>query len=203
MASIQPVHQGTTFDPECGHVQFDEDNNPVGAFEDSTIITFYGFPNPTLKVWTEEELEKNQADDPFLWLGLRINGEDGSRTSASVTLNTIADDSIGYNSAGKEFPAESVLVISSGPLLRWWHLTLSPDNPVITEGAKKIHVQLGLDGEPAVYRLTLEEIPNAAGKYRFNSLQVVIYNPDEPIFAHSDAAPDTNYTELFEGLGLI
>jgi hypothetical protein len=196
MASIHPVNQGTIFETANGFIQMDDEDNPIAAFEDSTLITVYAFSNPTMKVWTMDELENNQAEDPFLWLALKIDGEVATGKPECTTLSTVTDDTAAYSAAGNEFPTECVLVLSSGPLLRWWHLSLVKDNPLILEGSKRIQIQLGLDDEPTVYQMYLKKIDDSDGKYMFESLQIVINNPIDPNFVKNMAILENNLEDL-------
>ena len=200
MASIHPILQGTIFDVTQGKIRADNEENPLAALDESTLITFYSFPNPDRKVFSMQELEENDID-PFVWLGLRIAGEikGGTTVPNQVILATEIDDGVAYSVSGNPFAPESVVVVVSGPLVRWWHLSLDQTDPLLNTDKTKIDIQLGTMDEPTVYQLKLEKIKEGESfKYTFHSFFITINNAGVPLIIYDENAPDTTFEEVIE-----
>lgn len=204
MASLHPKIQGSIFDKTQFQNTFDEDSHPVARLDESTMITFYGMPNPEKKVWSYDELETGEGE-PFIWLGLRIAGEMfgiQKEMPSSAVLGTKVDDSTGY-SVDNIFPAESILVIVSGPLVRWWHMSLKDTNPLLSDDKEIVNVQLGEITDPTVYQIRLRRVEGSSEKkYYFDGLFVTVNYIDIPVVVLDENAPDMTPAEFFEKIGV-
>lgn len=203
MASLHPEIQGSVFDKSQFKNTFDDDSHPVDVLDENTMITFYGMPNPEKKVWEYDELETGEGE-PFIWLGLHIAGELSDAQSVmpcSAVLGTEIDDSTGYN-VEDVFPEESILVIISGPLVRWWHMSLKDTNPLLADDKETVNVQLGNITDPTVYQIRLRRVENSPDKkYYFDGLFVTVNYIDTPVIVVDENAPDMTPMEFFEKIG--